>query len=269
MSVHYYLELGADHARENGNILHLIQATQAQGNVYTNLRNWRNAEETLRTALALSEEHHYPEWQFLALGALGYNYLLQKQYDKALVSLNQALAIDTVINPFYYNIAITTLGKVYYYKGEFRQAEVYLKQALAYARKWNIPRDIMECSQMLAYLYAGEGHFETSFEHHREYSTFKDSLEGQRSKQHINQLEVQYRTSLKDKELAEKELLILKKDAGLQRKNYWIIGITVGAIILGMLGALSLVMYRNSAHKRRLQEQPGSYSWPRTRMAGN
>lgn len=122
---------------------------------------------------------------------------------------------------------------------------------------------------MLAYLYAGEGHFETSFEHHREYSTFKDSLEGQRSKQHINQLEVQYRTSLKDKELAEKELLILKKDAGLQRKNYWIIGITVGAIILGMLGALSLVMYRNSAHKRRLQEQPGSYSWPRTRMAGN
>src|SRR5690606_4846361 len=69
----YYLELGEQYARRHGHTLHLIQAIQAQGNAYTNLRKWPEAREKLELAAALARKHNYLEWQFLALGALGYN----------------------------------------------------------------------------------------------------------------------------------------------------------------------------------------------------
>jgi signal transduction histidine kinase len=123
------------------------------------------------------------------------------------------------------------------------------------AEQLNIARDLVESHQLLAGLYDKTNNHKKAFDHQYLYTVLKDSIEGQETKQNINQLEIKYQTAQKDKELVKKELQISKQKAQIKQRNLWIVGISSGALLLAAIVTLLYTLYRSSWHQKRFQEE--------------
>ncbi len=140
--------------------------------------------------------------------------MLQKDYKRALVSLQRAL--------YLYNI----------------RSDMKLKQAGLY-------KNIANCYYLLrnpdsAYLYFTL------------YDQFRDSTINKQIINAVNNTEVKYRTSEKEKDLAEKELLLTQKSNDIKTRNLMLIAIGSGSITLI---AFLFGVYRNNKQKQKLQEE--------------
>src|SRR5690606_6026329 len=143
--------------------------------------------------------------------------------------------------------ALYMIGVAYIYTEDYSLAEQYLKQALEKAQAYGIPEFVNATHAQLSDLYHQTKDFRQAFLHHQAYVKLKDSITGKENAAAVNQLEVKYRTAQKDKELAEKQLLIKNQERELTKKNVWI-----GGIALGSLTVLALLIgvYQKYRHRQ-------------------
>lgn len=226
-----------------------------KGNAYNNLQQHDSSSKNLMEALAISKKNNYLQWEHLALSNLGSTKYQQGKLEEALYYLQQAIRLKGDIDPNYQNTNISLLGKVYLGLGNYTLAERYLLQSLHTAEQLNIARDLVEDHRLLADLYARVNDHKKAFDHQYLYTALKDSIEGQETKQNINQLEIKYQTAQKDKELVKKELQISKQKAQIKQRNLWIVGISSGALLLAAIVTLLYTLYRSSWHQKRFQEE--------------
>src|SRR5690606_1066941 len=75
-------------------------------------------------------------------------------------------------------------------------------------------------------------HGHIAYQYQVAYSYHKDTLFNENISETVNKLEVQYQTSEKDKELAQKQLLIARQQHKIQQQYLWIGGAVIGMLIL-------------------------------------
>ncbi|MFA6059058.1 MAG: sensor histidine kinase [Taibaiella sp.] len=226
-----------------------------KGNAFNNLRQHDSSSKNLIEALAIAKKNNYLQWEHLALSNLGSTKYQQGKLKEALYYLQQAIKLKGDIDPNYQNTNISLLGKVYLSLGNYTLAENYLLQSLRTAEQLNIARDLVESHQLLAGLYDKINDHKKAFDHQYLYTVLKDSIEGQETKQNINQLEIKYQTAQKDKELVKKELQISKQKTQIKQRNLWIVGISSGALLLAAIVTLLYTLYRSSWHQKRFQDE--------------
>src|SRR5690606_5527056 len=107
----------------------------------------------------------------------------------------------------------------------------------------------LEALHVLSAICERDGRYPQALEYARHYNALKDSLLNKEKLDAVNRLEIKYRTARKDKELAEKQLLILSQAQKLERKNIWIGSSIAGGAVLGIL---LFFYYRNTRHRQRL-----------------
>ncbi|WP_157976972.1 tetratricopeptide repeat-containing sensor histidine kinase [Taibaiella helva] len=163
-------------------------------------------------------------------------YLATDQLHEAIVALKKIIEISDATFPLYSLIMpYYTLGLTYYRTGDYKNAEKVLVLALATAHKTGILTDKLEALSTLTKVYTETGRYKEAAEQQKNYIALQDSLNNKEKLKIANELEAKFRTAEKDKNIAEKELLIEKQKRDLEHKNFLISAAAVGAIIFIVL----------------------------------
>lgn len=104
----------------------------------------------------------------------------------------------------------------------------------------------------LAEAYEATGNYKKAAEHSKLYAEVRDSLMKISKLEAIYDMEMKYQIADKDKELAQKELDIIRNESRIKSKNFWIGGISAGLLLISLL---TFLLYRNNRHKQKLQAE--------------
>jgi len=142
------------------------------------------------------------------------------------------------------------LGEAYVEQKEYEKAIAATMPALHRADSMHIIHITDHAHKTLADAYEAMGRYKEAAEHRRLYSVVRDSLMKAEKLELVYNVEMKYRIADKNKELAQKELAIARNESRLKTKNFWIIAISAGLVLISLL---SLLLYRNNRHKQKLQ----------------
>jgi signal transduction histidine kinase len=152
----------------------------------------------------------------------------------------------------YFIFARIFQGEAYSMQHNWKKAIALTEPALEKAYSLNIIHLIDHGHKTLADAYEGLGQFKKANDHRKQYSRLRDSLQLVQKLEMMYDMEVKYRISDKDKQLAQKELAIERNEGRIRSKNFWIIAISAGFVLISLI---SILIYRNNFHKQTLQSE--------------
>ncbi len=144
------------------------------------------------------------------------------------------------------------LGDAYFRNGDYKKAEAILTQTIAFATRntYSDIRSTHKAYHNLADIYAKSKQYPEAYLYQQKAIILRDSIVKKDRLQSIYALETKARTAEKDRDIAEKQRLLDKREIQIKEKNIWIGVISGSAILLtGLLGSL----YGINKHKQLLQ----------------
>lgn len=201
-------------------------------------------------------KHRNLEIEQSILTSLAQMMIEQKKPREAIRHLERARGLSSGTNPYFSSIFPGyLLGEAYRQLGEYQRAESSVLPALQKAETLGFRESMTDALQTLAGIYEATGRDREALQRYRQYAQLKDSATDREKTQAINRLEIRYRTAQKDKQLAEKELLITRQNGALSRQQAWILVSSLVALLLTALSLLLLVLVRNNQHRQKLQAE--------------
>ena len=192
---------------------------------------------------------------------LGQVYLSLDSLDLAKENFEKSLSISKNYGEITLEaLNIRNLGEVYLKEEKYSQALENFKKAHAISLETGTRKRMIRDYEGLAEAYAGLGNYKAAYEHHLQaYNLYKDIL-GQENMERMNELEVQYQTEKKEKELMAKEneikLLEERKKKNDTERLLLIIGLfSVICIALLIFYALKQKMKRNQSERDILDQE--------------
>lgn len=232
-------------------------------NMALNLKGQKEYEES--KALLLEVEPYYIE--------KSYNNDLAGIYDNVGWILAQQDSLDLAED--YYNksleiskrygetsligLNLRHLGELYNKKGEHRKALRFMKDALQISEDTGTRKKMIGDLLEMSKAYAGLGRYKKAYEFHTDYHELHDEILGKENIKKMNELEVQYQTEKKEKELIIKQneikLLEERKQRAENQKLFLIISL-IGALALAaaIVYALRQKMKRNKIEREKLDK---------------
>ncbi len=141
---------------------------------------------------------------------------------------------------------LSNMAHIYYHLGDLEHAVLYTEKALPlYDKKGR--KEKLGLYVMLARMYDTLGNGHLAFHYAKAYAQLKDSILDEDKVKSLNLAEIKYRTSEKNKELAQKQLLISQQQNKIQKQYLWI-----GAAIITIMLLLG-VFYRKQ-HKATIAQ---------------
>ncbi|MGZ3883092.1 MAG: tetratricopeptide repeat protein [Bacteroidia bacterium] len=191
----------------------------------------------------------------LMLGNMSGNYADKKDYRKAIACCEEALALhketgDTEQDAWVFR----SLGDYYSKINEHKKALSYLKKAMAAALSVETKQLLYraEITESMAFAYARTGDYRSAFETYLDYRKLDDSLSNKDNKEYLNNLEKQYETEKKEKEIA-----LLNKDKQMQgvelaRHQTQRNALVIGCLLVLLIAGISIVAFINKRKTSRL-----------------
>ncbi len=143
-------------------------------------------------------------------------------------------------------------GYVYFAAGNFKEALPYYRKSLDICREKGLTEGMLSNIFVLAYIYNKIGNDKLAYRYAAMHAQLKDSLQGAESVRFVNELEMKYQVSEKNRQLATKESKLLKAELQGQRKSS-IIWVTSLCILL-LVVAIVFVVYRQLHRLHRLEQ---------------
>lgn len=205
-----------------------------------------------REAYEIAREGNIRSKGIAPLMNIGNVYLEMGAYTKALSVLEKAhkemqsldvLPLEKDIRIYHY------LGRTYMMLKQYAAAERYLLQAYNNAVRDNLGIEQYQILRDLPELYKMKGDYKNALKYHELYAHQYIKQVNEQSKQAIRLLDINFHTAEKDKEIAEKQTEIARRDQQLQAKNVLIWGIGSGTILIS---GMFLLVYRNFRNKQHL-----------------
>ena len=248
----YYLKKGEPLAQKNHSYMTLANIYLNQGTSYFSLKNWAKSRHYFKAALRTATEHNFPDIRFSACLNLGLVALNTNQPEAALAEFRKTDTIKGNVNAYNQNKKNIFLARAYLKLNNFSLAEHYLLLALPVSRKLNTLKETIEIHGMLSDLYAATGRYKDAFEQISIEKTLNDSLNERQALDAVTRMEIKYRSALKDKEIARKQLTIDQQQSDILNRNIWIGGIT-GCLLL--LFGFFFFQGRNYRRKQKLKNE--------------
>jgi serine phosphatase RsbU (regulator of sigma subunit) len=188
----------------------------------------------------------------LLYGNLSSNYGDKGDYKNAIASCEQALALYEETG------ATETLASVYRSLGDYssklgdhQKALAYLKRAMDLAEKIETKRLLnkADITEAMAFAYSRSGNYKKAFDLLLQYRYLNDSLTNQSNTEYLHDLEAQYETEKKEKEIALLNADKKAKDEELLRKQSQgrtLIIITVLGLIIAIISGIAFFNKRKT-----------------------
>ncbi len=148
---------------------------------------------------------------------------------------DSALKVNNPYITSHFRVALN-LAHIYSHTGDFKDAARYLEQVLALSEKQKKAKSTkLNIYAMLARVYdtIGKGHL--AYVNLMKYAILKDSIMDDDKIGTLNQMEVKYQTSEKEKMLVQKQLLIARQQNNIQQLYLYIGGAFIIILILAGL----------------------------------
>jgi signal transduction histidine kinase len=246
----YYLQQAEALARRKQDFYYLAYTLANRAGAALGNKDNDGAMRLYHEALLYAHKVGNTEIEQGVLTAMGQVMLADGKPDSAIVYTRRALEVPVPAYSHYSTcVPYYTLGIALYQTGAYREAETAIRTGFARARKTDLAEERLEALHVLSAICERDGRYPQALEYARHYNALKDSLLNKEKLDAVNRLEIKYRTARKDKELAEKQLLILSQAQKLERKNIWIGSSIAGGAVLGIL---LFFYYRNTRHRQRL-----------------
>ena len=173
-------------------------------------------------------------------------YIKQKKFQIAEKLLDRAFNIRCKLNDqvgiaenyFYF-------GDLNYKQNKIQDALVFYKKSLKIALKNNYLDLAQNCYLIISQCYEKTRYTKLSLYNFKKYKKYNDSLLNIETSSKIVELEIQFDTSKKEKQ-------IIKQAAEAKQKNFLLFGLSIFAILIGLVGFL---IYHQQRLKNKQQEQ--------------
>ncbi|HEX6427573.1 MAG TPA: histidine kinase, partial [Niastella sp.] len=227
-----------------------------KGGYYNNIGQNDSARYYCERHLALGQAlKASPSMTIATLLNIGLTYMDDKRPEAALQYYRKAIAEMPVERRSEYRYAIFAdifQGEAYAMQHNWKKAITLTEPALAKSNNLKIIHLNDHAHKTLAEAYEALGEYKKANEHRKQYSLLRDSLQRVQKLEMIYDMEVKYRLSDKDKQLAQQELAIERNESRIKSKNFWIIAISAGFLLISLI---SILLYRNNYHKQTIQAE--------------
>lgn len=227
----FYIDRALENFPASGNLELKAVLLQNKGNCYFELKDYTQSSLYIDSAIHLSRKH---DLKREIISALIESSRLDLVLEKPGRALNKMLeAINLCNNPgipaLLKSQTVSIIGLTYLKLNKYKEAEKYLQWG--WETTVQQPNDHLLVLEGLATLYATTQNYQKAYRFQQDFLMLKDSLHGKEVALSINEIETKYRTSEKDKELAQKRLQITEQQKRIAQKNSWIWAITSGALL--------------------------------------
>lgn len=243
----HYLDKVVEVAAARQDTFNLASAHHNRGIVFENLAQSDSAWLSYLLALRLYLALPYVPGAQNTYYAMGRHLLIKAQPDRAKPYFDSAMNMDP-INGRSSSPLLQGIGAYYVAKGQFSQAIPYYEEALKLCLREDIDQDRLTIYSTLAEIYQEKGKGSLAYFYQKAHSALLDTLTAKERMRLVNTLEIQYRTSEKDVEIARQDTELAKKESRLREKNLWIGGLFVSGTLLG------LFFRSRYRHKQRLSQ---------------
>ncbi len=237
----FYLRAGAVEILKSGVMNSYAGHLHELGEALRENGEYAESERVFLEAMAIWDSIGTRHSISIVRGNLARLYFLMEKYSAGLTYLDQSLTMveGMAFNPFC--IKLWTLKARYLMKlGQVENAIVLAKRALSEAQKKKVVISILNSYELLSEVYNSTGDYELSMQYSKEFNLLKDQLYNGESSLQIAQLQVQYETDKKNKEI---ELLNAQNES--QKAKLF-----QREIIL-MAGSLAVILFGFAYHKRQ------------------
>jgi tetratricopeptide (TPR) repeat protein len=236
-----------------GNKEDIGKCTNNIGTIYEKKKDYDKALGYYMKALVLKEDLNDKNGIENTLSNIGNIYFLKNKFTKGIEYYNRCLKLSAQ-NSNKNSLAkvYTNLGKLYLKEKEYDQALVDLSKGLSIAKEIGRKDFIHTCYEELAEVYSEKGNYKMAFEYHKQYALVKDSILNEQTSRNIAELQTQYETVEKEKEI---ELLTRDQklnEAELSNQRILIFSIIGGAVFLLLL---TILLYNRYQLKQKSEKE--------------
>lgn len=220
------------------------------GIIYSDDKKYREALGYYLSALRIFEELKDSVSMAMMYLNLGSSYEDQSDFSKSLGYYDKSLVISLKEN-YKYGIAYSyiSLGSVYRKTGEYEKALDNLNKSLHYSKMISLAENETDCHHELSEVYFAMGDFKSAFEELKDYEILHDSLYSERVQQSIAEVEMRYKTQMKDREI---EMLKVESQEAVKDMIRRTVGLAAIVILTLIIIAVS-VYYSRTLKKANLQ----------------
>ena len=244
-----YFNKGLKIAIETDNKFMIAKLYVGMSQSYANLNDLENALKFSSQAMSIYEKVNDKPGLVSTYITIGGIYIRQEKFNKGISYLKTALKISTELGMEQLSLhCYSFLGEVYYDLRKFKESKENLENAIMLAIKVKNPLQLAEAYENLSITEKELGNYQAAYEAHVLYKELSDSLFNEEKSKQISELEIQYESEKKDQEIIALNQEAEIKDLQVQRRNFYLIGAGILAILLLSLG---FVLFRQN----RLQNQ--------------
>ncbi|WP_298154310.1 tetratricopeptide repeat protein [Flavobacterium sp.] len=212
------------------------------------------AEKYISAGLQLADAEHLGGFRFELLKSKITLAMAKNQITEAKKLIGEALLLakEYKKNTYEKYPVNTNLARIYLLEGQSAKAIRLLNELLGEATQIDRKDDIAEIYNELSQAYETTGDYKKAIHHHKLYVAYKDSILGREKQQFFKDAQVKYETAIKEKQLAESKVALLKKSTESKKKTTTIIMLAALAFFLMVL---SYLIYRQQKLKVGQQQK--------------
>lgn len=197
---------------------------------------------------------------------LGDIFIRKKHYTAALdIFLRAERGLRASTPPDYSIYIYHGLAVSYFHLKDFAKSQYYYDKLLPDVENSFPKNELKEIYHFGAELKENLGLYQDAFALQKKYTMLKDSLFDADSWSDIQELELKYQHTLKEKTLAEQQLVIARHEHAIERKNK-IIVLVVGAILF--LVTVAIIIFIIYAFRRRSQKNEQQFALLKAQLMG-
>ncbi len=241
----YYLRaLGVFEPEKDLEMMELIYGNL--GVVYKNLGDTTKAIDYYKRSLAINAELDNDKLRAKNLGNLATLYMDENDYEIAEQYFSEALELGKGQNDKYSLAQMyKNLGLIYQKTKRYGKAVSNMEKCLALARPEKMNTLIRDAELSLSEIYGGLGNYKKAYLHHLAFHRAYDTINNLDHKNRIVELQTQFETEKKEKEIlalnahkVENELLLQKQKTAIKLQRFASFAILVFLVVLALFAWL-------------------------------
>jgi two-component system, NarL family, sensor kinase len=240
-------------ATRSENKENMVIALNNLSNAYDRLNNYKKVDSLLHEALPIAIELNNPFYLFNIYFNLGSNYIELKNYDQAIALVEKSITVGrTLSNKEELGLPLSQLGRIFRIKNNYAKALPYLKEAEQILTGSTRRYDLRELYLVIAETEKKMGHDGRAYDYLYKYAELKDTIYNDVTSAKIAELEINYQTAKK-----EKDILLLQQESKSKTDSIQK-GRSFSYILLGSFFTLLLISflsYRTYKQNQLLQQQ--------------
>ncbi len=227
----------------------IVRSLNNIGDTYRVMGNYPRAIHFFQEALTRAPGLNNNLIVGIAKGNLADVYVKQGLYGKALTLGRQALAMAQVIDDLEGVAACSEiLARAHLHTGQLDSARLYGLRSLQVARQTGLKVYIRDAGLVLSQVYAKANDYPNAYRYQQLFTTYKDSLASEDTRNRANKLQFQYEIDKKEASIA-----LLQKDKTLQAETARRQRLLLFAFVIGLalVGLLAVVLWRSNRNKQQ------------------